>query len=210
MKTLLIFAIICTSLTGYTQKQFEGRIKYNMAFTAKTSSIDIETLKKELGTHVDSYYKKGFYKEIANSSWMSYQLYRHDSIALFFKNHVQDSLVMKVSVNDEPIEDFSYSIIENADTILGNICNQLVVTDKHGTKSFYYSSNYPINPEHYKNFTNANKHEIVRLMKAIFLRLTMNYELFTVDIIAAEITPMKLKDEIFALPENAIIQAIVK
>ena len=209
-KLILSLLSLFIAFNSFAGKDFEGFIKYKMNFTAKVSGVNIEDLEKELGTSVYAHYKEGFYKEISNSSWMSLQLYRHDSAALFFKNHVTDTVFMKVATNDEPIEDFSYAIEENADTILGNVCNKLTVTDKHGTKSFYYSSNYPIDPKHYETFTNANKNQIVKLMKAIYLRLTMSYQLFTVDIEATEIKPMKLEDEMFEIPEGAKIQRIQK
>ena len=186
-------------------QDFEGIIHYEMTYHSKSAEFSVEDLEKGGGKYVKSYIKNGYYKELTKSSFMSYQLFRHDHKAMYFKHGMEDDTLYHESTLAKTSNEFSYELYEGTDSILNVLCDKLVVKDKYGTKTYYYSSHYSLNPDYYKNYTLSNKYEILKIMKSIYLRLVMEFEHFVVDITAKTIERKDLKKDTFELPEYKVM-----
>ena len=173
-----------------------------MTYVPKSYQYTLSFLEKELGKNVTSYFKNGYYKEITNSNFMGFQLFRHEENKIYYKHSLKDDTLWYSSTIAEHNIEFNYEIVENADTILGVSCDKLIYKDSSGTKSYYYSSEYSLDPEYYRNFTYYNKYEVLKLMRAIYLQFEMETALFKLKVTAINIKRKKLKDRIFRIPKH--------
>lgn len=206
MNKWFVISLFFLSLNSYSQ-DFEGIIEYKMSYTLKSDRYSIDFLEKEMGKNVKIFFKNGFYKELTDSKFMYFQLFRYSDNRIYFKNQPKNDTLYYRSTLADHTSNFDYVIQKKADTLLGVVCDKLTITDNFGTKTYYYSSEYSLDPEYYKNFTFINKYEIVKLMKAVYLKLVMDLEFFKVEIKATNIERKKLPDKVFALPENTILVA---
>ena len=195
----LILSVITMTLSA---QDFEGIVTYTCEYPINKTALTDEELKKELGTDVTTYFKNGYYKEHTNSRFLSYQLFRHNDSMVYYKNNSKSDTLFYSKVNSKKKEVFSYQIEKRTDTILGYICDKLIVNDGYGTKTYYYSSELSLDPEYYKNFTIGNKYAITKLMKAIYLKLEMTYEAITVSLVATEVKWQKLEQSVFEIPKH--------
>ncbi|WP_397362520.1 hypothetical protein [Olleya sp. R77988] len=201
MKQLFTLFNLLASIMLYSQ-EFEGTVTYKMDYTIKSSELDLQELKKLMGTEAKTHFKDGFYLEKTDSDFMSYQLYSPKDTLVYYKNNIKSDTIKYNRVNTKTEEEFTYKIEKNTDTILGYKCDKLIFKDKYGIKTYYYSSELSLDPEDYKFFLVSNKNKIVSLMKAIYLRLEMTFPAFTVDIIATEVKHTQLKKSLFKLPKD--------
>lgn len=205
MKIILLITILVFNMTSIFSQDFEGIIEYEINFMPKSTDYSIEFMEKELGKKATTYIKNGFYKELTNSKFMSYQLFRYDKDKIYYKHDISgDTLFFSSTIEKKPYK-FEYKIEKKADTVLNIICDRLTYTDNYGTKIYYYSSEYSLNPKYYKNFTINNKYEILKLMKSVYLKLVMEYDFFNIEIIATDIKRKKLENETFKIPEGKVL-----
>lgn len=183
-------------------QDFEGYIEYEIAYKVHTPTISIESLEQNFGTKSRTYFKNGFYKEITNSTYYSFQLFRYDKSEIYFTHEVDDTLRISSIEAKDKNQKFEYEVFENAATVLGINCHKLVVKDGFGTKSYYYSSKYSLDAEFYRGFTSSNKDKILDLMEAVYLKLDMEYPYYTVFIEATKIKREKLNPTCFQIPKS--------
>lgn len=200
-----IGVLLFSSLLGFSQ-DFEGAIEYKISNTSNHPSATIQSLEEHMGTQSICYFKKGNYKEITNSVYMGFNLFRPDKKRVYYKHNLKDDTLRYTITSSKPKSKFTYDIYENTDTILGVICNRLVVNEEHVIKTYYYSNEYSLNPKHYKSFTLFNKYEIVKLMKAVYLKCILDYRYYTIDIEATKITRMKLPRGTFEIPKHQFLK----
>ncbi|WP_274475704.1 hypothetical protein [Mangrovimonas aestuarii] len=186
-------------------QDFEGIIEYKLEYESKTSTISVEDLEKELGTKAITYFKNGNYMETTDSNFMNFQLYRHSDKRIYFKNKTDRDTLRYVSTVSNVKEPFEYTIVKQSDTILGVVCDKLIINDNQGTKIFYYSSKLPLNPKHYENFNLFNKDDIVAIMEAVYLKMELEYPLFNVVMEAKNIDKKKLSSKYFEVPKYVAI-----
>lgn len=205
MKKLLyiIFALINFAFC-YSQ-DFEGVIEYKTNFIPKSNEYTVQFLEAEFGKKITTYIKNGFYKEVTEAKFMSYQLFRYDKNRIYFKNEIEDDTLKYTSTIAKQKSDFTYDIFKKSDTILNVVCDKLVYKDNYGIKTYYYSSEYSLDPEFYKDYTYSNKYDKVKLLKSIYLKLVMEYEPFIVEITATSIKRKKLRKKVFKIPKHKIL-----
>ncbi|WP_298903922.1 hypothetical protein [uncultured Psychroserpens sp.] len=201
MKLRWSFIVCLMTLTMHAQ-DFEGVITYKSEYPINKTALSNDELKKELGTDVTTYFKNGYYKELTNSRFISYQLFRHNDSMVYYKHNIKSDSLFYSKVNTDKKETFSYKIEKRTDTILGYICDKLIVEGGYGTKTYYYTSELSLNPEYYKNFTIGNKYDIMKLMKAIYLKLEMTYDAISVRVVATEVKKQKLENSVFDIPKH--------
>ena len=178
-----------------------------MNYIPKSDNYTVEFLESELGTNVKTYIKNGYYKEFSESSFMSIQLFRYDENRIYFKHQIQSDTLIYLSTISKEEPPFEYEIYPKSEMVLGILCDKLVITEKDVTKTFYYSAKYSLNSEYYKNFTYSNKNEILKIMKAVYLKLVMEYNPFIVEIVGTRIKREKLSEEVFELPKHSVLIA---
>jgi hypothetical protein len=205
MKILLTF-IICLNLNLTFSQSFEGIVDYELSYISKSPKYSVEFMEKEFGTNVRVFFKDGYYKELTDTKYMSLQLYRNDENRIYYKHEIEDDTLRYFPAIKNLNETFDYKLEKDKEVILSKLCNKLIVNDSYGTKTYYYSSDYPIDPELFKEYTYANKYEILKIMRAIYLKLVMEYEPFTVTYIATDIKPKRLRNKEFKIPNYEYIK----
>lgn len=203
MKKLIFLVITFLPIIAISQ-DFEGIIEYDISYSNNKTSLSVKSLEEKLGKYVTSYLKNGYYLELTDSEFMSYQLYSYKDNMIYYKNDIKSDTIFYKATNIKSDISLDYKIEKNVDTILGYVCDKIIITDKYSTKEYFYSNKLSLDPAYYKNFYYINKNEIVALMKAYYLRLSMTYNSFTVDIKAKNIIHKKLKKRVFKLPKKRI------
>ncbi len=195
--------------TNIEAQNFQGIVHYEASFIVHNNNLSVEYLEKQMGRDIITYFKDGFYKEVTESDFMCYQLFRHDQNRIYFKNKLDRDTLRFSAVLKEEVNEFKYEVLENVDTILGNVCNVLIVEGMYGKVRYYYSSNFPIDPIFYSKYTLNNKNKIVEIMKSIYLRLEMEYPEFTVTVEAKEIVEKRLRKREFKVPKHKILSELL-
>ena len=203
MKNCLILPLLILNGFLVNAQYFEGTIEYDYSYTLKDESLD-ESIFNESGTHGISYFKDGLIKEISDSKYMSYYLLYPKKNRIYYKHDMKDdTLRFNSTFSKETPEKFEYQLFEGTDTILGVICDKLIVFAKYSTNTYYFSSEYPLDPECYKNHNIDNKDKIVNLMKAVYLKLVMDFRAYEVEVTATNINPIKLNKKTFKIPKHS-------
>ena len=91
-------------------------------------------------------------------------------------------------------------------TVLGYLCDELILICKSGTQKYYFSSKLPLDPIDFEKHKFGNWYEYVSRAKAIPLKSIIETEQFTMESVASEVVPMKLESSDFALPAGAKLQ----
>lgn len=202
---ILILYILIASV-GFAQ-DFEGVIEFDFTYKSKDTRVSVEELMEYGGTHSVVFIKNGFYKSIDNSNAWCYQLFRHDTDSIYYKHGLKDDTLRRFSTISTDIESsFDYSIERNADTVLGIVCDKLVITDDDGQRIYYFSREYPQDASFFENFTKNNRDQIQKLIGAVYLRQIIVYAEFEVDMVATSIKRMTLPEDTFDLPIHKVIK----
>jgi hypothetical protein len=185
---------------------FEGTIIYEYDYFPKDEAYDKQEMAEQFGQHATTYFKNGFYKEVSDAVIMDYQLFRNDDSAYYFQNGGSKDTLWKMNVGMVENQEFSYEIQKNADTIMGYQCDALKVKDQYGTKTYYYNRTIATDPKQYANFKGSNKNKIVAIMESLYLKLEMEYDLYTVKVVAKKVERMPLDEETFQLPAYEVLK----
>ena len=188
------------------EHDFEGIITYEYAYFPKTDDYDKAQMTEQFGQHATTYFKNGHYKEISDAVIMSYQLFRNEDSAYYFQNGQGKDTLWKMNVATVDAQEFSYELVENADTISGYQCDALIVKDQYGTKTYYYNKTIATDPKQYANFKGSNKNKIVAIMESLYLKLEMEYDLYSVEVIAKKVDRLALEEYVFSLPEHTVLK----
>lgn len=202
-KSLLITIALIHSILMYAQ-DFEGIIVYKTSYQIKDSSYSLESLRSIGGTKTTTYLKNGFYKEISDSKFMSYHLFRYDKKAIFFKHQMDDDTLRVQSIKAKNPGPFRYEVVQNSDTIMGVLCDKLIFWDRNGKKTYYYSKDYSLNPRFYRKFTASHKNKIQKITGAMYLKIKIEFDGFNVIHTAHKIDRQKLPAGTFDLPEYQV------
>jgi hypothetical protein len=95
---------------------------------------------------------------------------------------------------------------KNVIEVLGNQCDELVLTCKTGVQKYYFSAKYKLDPALFQNHKFGNFYEYVSKSKALPLRIVIDNAQFAMDATASSIEAQKISDEIFVLPANATLE----
>lgn len=198
--TLLILSYFLISC----QNDFEGIIEYKIEYEIHDKNIDLNSLKKQMGTSTISYIKNGFYKDIANAEFMSFHLFRYTDTSIYYMHSMSDDTLIVKKVNAEPSTKIDIKTEQSSLKILDFDCNKISFEGDFFTYSYYYSPKLKLDPEYYKEFSYNNKYIIMKSMKAPYLKLTMKNKAFTVNITAVNIESKKFDSSVFTQPKNKI------
>ncbi len=186
---------------------FEGIIEYQISYIPKDGQ-SVKTLEKQFGKSATTYIKNGFYKELSNSSFMNYQVYRSADTAVYFTNQNRNDTLTKMNVYESKNEEKVYSFQDHADTILGYECTRLRIEGPRNSYEYYYNKNLSIDPSGYENFGYSDKNKVTKMIESVYLRLRIESPSFVMDICARSIEPKHLDDREFDLPKHTIIQVV--
>jgi len=184
--------------TAVTGKSFEGKIIYDFTMKDKSGEMTEEMMKMMFGSE-QVYTQKGSKYKNEFSGQMAMKQYYLGGDSMFMQMLGVEGLMWN-DVRENTDELISVDITENAAEVMGINCDLLTIKSNEGTAQYYFSKDYPMNSESYKNHKYDFWNLYVEKAKAIPLKAIADSEEFYIEATATEIKPMKIEDNEFDLP----------
>jgi hypothetical protein len=203
-RTMLVFLLTILSF-GARNQNFEGKMVFRIMVKSKIPGLPDERLNNMLGSSQDYFIKGGRYKTLSNSQMIAMQVYDPTTNKLYNKRPNSDTLYwMDAGKNDDEVT--AFEIKKNAETILGNPCDALILTTKTGTTIYYYNDKYRLDKTKFEAHKFGNWSFLAVKAGALPLKTVIENKQFRMEETAVEIKPMTLTDALFAIPTNAPIK----
>jgi hypothetical protein len=207
MKNFLLAVTLLMGLNSisYSQNYFEGKIIYKLDFKSKNPDITADMLKSYLGNGLTLLFKQGNYYHRFDGGIYEFELYNKADNKSYLKKRDNDTIYWSdCSVPGDKIQEFK--LTGKKETILGIVCNQILVRYKKKTEIHYYNSDsVAINPAWFKNFKQDDEYLVDQKEKSIYLKSENEFDEFTAIETAVKITREPVDEKIFKLPGNAIL-----
>jgi hypothetical protein len=159
-----------------------------------------------MGTTQDYDIKGADYKSVFNGSYIKMQLYNSKENRSYTLTAKSDSLYWEdYSKNNDVATKFE--IQKAKETVMGVLCDVLIVYTPKSKTSYYYSSKYGVNPALFNKHEYGNWYYVISKTKALPLKTISENEQFTLISTAVNISPMKLEAKVFELPPDSKITA---
>jgi hypothetical protein len=189
------------SFININAQSFEGKIIYKNNFQSKVTNYPSENINRLMGTRQEYYIKGNNYKSIFNGLFIKLQMYRGQENKSYSLTAKSDTLYWEdYSLNKDKA--ISYEIKKNQDTVLGILCDVIIIKAEMSKTYFYYSRKYEINPELFKQHNYGNWYYIISKTKALPLKTIFENKQFILTSIATKIIPMKLGGDIFEIRDK--------
>lgn len=198
--TFCCYFIFTINLKAQISKDFEGVITYSHNVTAINHDYNIDRDFGYIGKQSDFYYKSGRYKWLNQNAFMQMDMYRNMDTVEFLKMQSTDTILYAPNnFSNEKVKD--YKIFRNEDTVLGHICNVLVInaTSAVGdwTRRYSFSKEFSINPTLFENYKYNSTNIIYSLMKALPLKIELIYQDRKITYLAIKIQKKAIRDDFF-------------
>lgn len=211
--TLLLFNII---LLGNAQN-FEGTITYKMeVFNPNPDVITTEqweTQKKatfgELGYIKQVYYYKGenYLCEMTIGDQEGYQLYNPKDKLLYSWQKGSNEAV-SVDTTNFPDEISEVKYLEEKETLLGIVCNVMLISSKAGTMKIWYNKNkFKVDPSLYKGHVYGHWDRILQEIGCLPLKIEQKGYMYNGLQTAIDFKEQSIKDSKFILPTFTTVTA---
>jgi len=200
--TTLIFSVIC--LAGSAQS-FEGKVIYHTTYESNMAGVSTEQLTKMAGDTCKYYMKGGNYRSDLNGTYYIWQIYINRDNKLY--NKFSNSGTIRWddgAINKDTI--YKVQLNKGVTEILGYKCDELIFTCKSDTEKYYFTSKFHINSDLYTKQVYQNWYDYLKIAKAMPLKMVMTSKDINVSMVAVDITPMKIDESMFTLPEGAEIE----
>ena len=205
MKNSTLILLLLFFLTSAYGQTFEGEIIYSNHFTSKIQNFTDEQLGKMIGTKQEYFIKDGNYKSFLNGQSVTMQLYDYRTNRLYNKTVKTDTLYwFDASINTDGV--ISFEIKRNADTILGNQCDAIIMKTQTGTTTIFYTTQYKVDGKAYVNHNYSNWAFYTLKTGALPLKTIMETSSFKMESVAIEIKPMKLGEDYFKIDSKTPIK----
>jgi hypothetical protein len=183
-------------------QNFEGKIIYKNIYKSKIPNITDQQLNDMMGTRQEYLIKNGDYKSLTNGSLVQWQLYINKDNKLYNKLATSETILFTDgSVNTDEV--LSYELNKGVAEVLGNKCDELILTCKSGIQKYYFCSRYGVDATLYKNHKYFNWYNYLCRANALPLKLVVENKELIIESVAVEIIPMQLDNKDFQLPPNA-------
>ncbi len=207
---LILFALISFFACSITKKlksndYFEGKITYNISYKFNTVSTSKPRMNKVFGEKSELFFKEGNYLEIYDGIFMSKQLYNKQDNKIYIEKSNKDTLYWTDC--GQPGEKILRTEINHKkETILGIVCDELVVNYDFKTISYYFNSDsLSLDPDWFDPFTLTNKNLISQQMKAVYLKCKIEYADLSLSLTATSIVRQPIADQLFSVPEIMVL-----
>ncbi|MEM8892885.1 MAG: hypothetical protein AAGD28_33205 [Bacteroidota bacterium] len=205
---LSLFLIAGFFPTHLSSQDFEGEIKYKIKRLPKVDTENFDNiLDQQHGTSMTYLISKNRYKasHYKGGEFQYAYLYTGDQQKMY------DIYADKeyISFRDSRRANYKYksSTIFQDSTIdvLGHSCYMVLSKSEYGTSKTYYSEDIRINPENFEGHKVGNWYEKLKEVKgALSMKTITEKETYYEVREVVAITPRKVKDEEFALPQKPI------
>lgn len=200
-----LFALaLLASVTGFAQN-FEGKIVYRNSYKTSMPGVTTEQFTAMMGDQQEFFIKGGNYKSLMNGSMMQWQLYRVEDNRLYFKMSNAPTVFWR-DASENPDEVQKAEINKGVETILGKLCDELVLTCKSGVQRYYFSSSVKVDPAAFEKHKFGNWSEVIARTKALPLKFLIDNPQFTIESTATELKAENVDSKQFDLPANAELQ----
>lgn len=204
---LILIGLFLTQISIAFAQTFEGLIKYNNNYQIKMTKQDSEQLNTLMGTKQVYVFKGDNYKSVYNGTFIKMQIYKGDENKNYTLTGKNDTLYWEDYSQNKDLA-LSYEIKVNQDTILGIVCNVIIIQSTLSKTYYYYNSQYSINSELFKKHNYGNWYYIISKTNALPLKIIYETEKYILTSIATEIKTIKLDDKVFEIQnKNKIAKA---
>lgn len=198
MKTPLSL-LVCVFVFSFSSAQsFEGKITYENNYQSKLSNVNSEQLNSMMGTKQVYVIKENNYKSAFNGVFTKLQIYRGEENKSYTLTAKSDTLYWEDYSENKDVA-VSFEIKQKQDTVLGILCDVLIVISPKSKTSFYFNSKYRVNSELFKQHNYGNWYYCISKTKALPLKTVFETDQFILTSTATEITPMKLAENVFEI-----------
>jgi len=201
MKSLITLLLVCCLVTGaFAQTNFEGVITYSSSYKSHMPHVTDDQITRYFGA-TQLFYVKGAYSKYMYSDgrWLKWSLYLPMEKKVYEMQAKSDSVLWySVTVDHDTIT--NTELKRNDTTILGYPCDKLTFTCKDGAQIYYFNAKFAVDPVLYADFKEVNYYAYLNIAKAVALKVVFSGRDFTETMIATEVKPMPLDDQLFVLP----------
>ena len=212
---LTLLALVLCSI-GFSQKNFEGIVDYEITYQPLSPKVNIEGLKEIFGVKIKFYYKDGTYMREyfdKNDNTIRKFIYEAETNRLYIVDALNTDTVYYYFANEKPFK--AYQIVNGPpDTVLGCTCPSKVVTYKYYEKlledtlnmklEYYFCHKLYVNPDYYKKY--YVWYDIIKEQKSVAIKFseeTVNF--FKMTYTATKIDQAKVSKEVFDFNKNAVL-----
>lgn len=203
-KTVLLAVVMFVSLSRAQSPAptFEGEIVYTNTYKSKNPKLKEQQLTRMLGSVHNYFIKDGDYKTVTNAMFAQWQLYINKDNKVYNKMASSDTLFW---YDAEEYDDqlLNSKINKNAVTILGYVCDELILTCVSGVQKYYFNARLRVDSRFFAKHKFGNYYNYISRANAVPLKMIIEDHDFIIESVAKEIIPKKLDKSLFALPANA-------
>ncbi|PSL44867.1 hypothetical protein CLV51_105240 [Chitinophaga niastensis] len=197
---LLILLLSFSSLTCLAQS-FEGKITYANSCKSKLPNLKDEQLNSMMGTTQEYYIKGDNYKSTFNGSFIKSQIYSGAENRSYTLTAKSDTLYWEDYGQNKDVAT-TYEIEKGKETIMGVLCDVLIVSAPHSKAYYYYNGKYGIDPELFKRHLYGNWYYFISKTRSLPLKTVYENDQFILTSIAVNIAPAKLDDSLFKISDR--------
>lgn len=205
MRKLVLLLSLISPIVGFSQT-FEGKITYANSYKSKIPQLKDQQLGAMMGTIQDYYIKGADYKSVINGTFVKMQLYRSDENRSYGLTAKSDSLYWEDYSKNKDVA-IKYEIERGKETIMGMICDVIIVYTSKSKTYYYYNNKYAVSPGLFTKHEYGNWYYIISKTKALPLKTIYEDDQLVLTSTAVNIIPMQLGDNIFAIPDKSKIAA---
>jgi hypothetical protein len=199
MKYIGILLLVIASKNGFTQNYFEGEIIYRFEAEKKDSAFDLGNIISYPAKQSIFYFKNGNWINELDAGMIEYQYFNYNNNLQLYKIRGLDTLLYNSYAKRTQDQDSVISITdhEKTDTILGRVCNRLVLRTAEMTLTLIYCPDLRVDPSWFKNSKGGYYDIIYGRTKSLYLVSIIETNKFISKCIATDIKFKKISDEFF-------------
>lgn len=205
MNKIKLLGILLTTVTLTFGQNFEGKVIYKNQYKSKIANVTNEQFTSMMGTTQEYLIKEGNYKSLTNGTFFQWQLYINNDNRLYNKMTNSPTILWNdggISADEVVKTEINKGVIE----ILGQMCDELILTCKSGIQKYYFSNKLRVDPKLFEKHKFGNWNEVMTKTNSLPLKMIIDSPQFTLECLAIEIVPMKLDDKTFTLPVDSKVE----
>lgn len=164
----LFFLLLLSPIMNFAQS-FEGIITYSNSYKSKLPKLKDERFNSVMGTLQTYYIKGGNYKSVFNGLFIKMQLYSNIENKSYSLTAKSDSLYWEDYSKNKDVAT-KYEIEKGKETVMGIVCDVIIVYTSKSKTYYYYNKKYAVNPEVFAEHQYGNWYYIISKTKALPLK----------------------------------------
>lgn len=205
MKKILSTLFFTLLFSAAFSQSFEGKITYNVTYKSKNPAITDAQFAAMMGSTQEYFIKGGSYKSIMNGELVQWQLYPSQDTLMYSKMSNTPS-VYWVDARTDDDQILKTEINKGAATILGYLCDELILTCKSGVQKYYFSQKLPLDYTLFAKHNYGNWLAYLKQAKAVPLKMSADTEMMTIESTATAVKAMKLESSFFQLAKGSKLE----